>query len=88
MIEYAMENHSNVRELASILVSDMYGVCVSTRHITHAFNSLLLDLEELSLDTPDAPDVLGKFIARAVADDCLAPAFLQNRPDEDSTLAR
>lgn len=29
------------------------------------------------LDTPDAPTVLGNFLARAVADDCLPPKIIQ-----------
>ena len=31
---------------------------------------------ELVLDCPDAPDILGKFMARSVADDCLPPKYL------------
>jgi programmed cell death protein 4 len=42
-----------------------------------AFEVLLKNLPDLVLDTPDAATVLGNFIARAVADDCLPPKFVQ-----------
>jgi programmed cell death protein 4 len=42
-----------------------------------AFEMLLKNLPDLVLDTPDAAIVLGNFIARAVADDCLPPKFVQ-----------
>lgn len=43
-----------------------------------ALDKLLKNLPDLVLDTPDAPTVLGNFIARSVADDTLAPRFLHN----------
>ena len=42
------------------------------------FDELLTQLGDLSLDTPNAPEVLGNFIARAVVDDCLPPAYVDN----------
>jgi hypothetical protein len=33
-----------------------------------AFDFLLRQLPDLILDTPDAPDILGNFMARAIAD--------------------
>lgn len=41
-----------------------------------AFEELLKNLPDLILDTPEAPTLLGNFIARAVADDCLPPKFI------------
>jgi programmed cell death protein 4 len=35
-------------------------------------------LPDLILDTPDAAVVLGNFIARAIADDCIPPKFLKS----------
>lgn len=42
------------------------------------FDILLKKLNDLSLDSPNASEILGNFIARAVADDCLPPAYVQN----------
>jgi len=48
---------------------------LSASDMEAAFRVLLDDLYELKLDTPDAADALAKFIARAVADECLPPAY-------------
>jgi len=37
-----------------------------------------MNLPDLILDTPEAPTILGNFIARAIADDSLPPKFLQS----------
>lgn len=42
-----------------------------------AFDYLLRQLPDLVLDTPDASTILGNFMARAIADDCIPPKFLQ-----------
>ena len=47
----------------------------------------LNELSELSLDTPDAAEVLGNFMARAVADDCIPPAFIADNSDLTETQA-
>lgn len=44
-------------------------------------------LEDSVLDTPDAVDVLSKFLARAILDEVVAPAFLQTAAINNS-LAR
>ena len=41
-----------------------------------AFDHLLHQLPDLILDTPDAPEILGNFLARSIADDCIPPKFL------------
>lgn len=43
-----------------------------------AFDYLVRQLGDLILDTPDAPTVLGNFMARAIADDCIPPKFLHS----------
>ncbi len=43
-----------------------------------AFDYLLKNLPDLVLDTPDAATILGKFMARAIADDCIPPKFLHS----------
>lgn len=44
---------------------------------------LLTNLPDLILDTPDAVTMLGNFIARAVADDCIPPKYVTH-PDLES----
>ena len=60
----------------------MYVLCVCL-----GFNLLLEELDELSLDTPDAAEVLGNFMARAVADDCIPPAYITNVSEVTKTQA-
>ncbi|XP_022091848.1 programmed cell death protein 4-like [Acanthaster planci] len=77
-VTLAMEKKDPEKEMTSVLLSDLYGLkVVSEIELEAAFENLLHSLPDLSLDTPEAPSALGKFIARAIADDCLAPRFVQ-----------
>lgn len=76
IISLALERKSSHREMASVLVSDLFGKFLSSSDIQAAFNILLGQLDDLELDTPDASSVLGNFIARAIADDCLPPKYV------------
>jgi len=50
------------------------------RHFA-GFEILLGNLGETILDVPDAPTILGNFIARAVADDCLLIGMVHSWKD-------
>jgi len=76
-VTFAMDRKASQRELTSRLISDMYGEQVLDQNaIAKGFDQLLEQLHDLTLDTPESPDLLGQFIARAVADDCLPPKYL------------
>lgn len=75
-ISLALDRKATHREMTSILISDLYGKLLSMDDITKGFDDVLQSMGELTIDTPDAPVVVGQFIARAVADDCLAPKFI------------
>ncbi|XP_029201218.1 programmed cell death protein 4-like [Acropora muricata] len=83
-ISAALEKKATQREMASVLISDLYGKHLSQHDIAKGFQQLLDDLDDLCLDTPEAPKFLGKFIARAIADDCLPPAFVASFEDAPS----
>lgn len=54
-----------------------------------AFEMLLINLPDLILDTPDAPTVLGNYLARAVADVCMPPNVMKVLKDKvDNQHAR
>ena len=72
----AMERKSSHREMTSILISDLYGRILRQDDIERAFDTLVQMLSDLMLDTPNADIVLGNFIARAVADDCVPPIYV------------
>lgn len=75
-VEIAMEHKQSHREMTSVLLSDLYGRCITSKDIVRGFDVLLEDLPDLILDTPEATTVLGNFIARAVADDCIPPRYV------------
>lgn len=47
------------------------------------YDSLLTNLPDLILDTPEAPTLLGNFIARSVADDCVPPKYVTSPDNVD-----
>lgn len=76
-VTLSMEKKAQHKELASVLLSDLYGKWkLREDELEIAFKNLLENLAELCLDTPDAPTMIGQFIARAVADDVLPPRFI------------
>jgi len=78
LVELAMDHKPSHREMASVLISELYLKVISQRDIGKAFDYLLRQLTDLVLDTPDACEALGNFVARAIADDCIPPKFLHS----------
>jgi len=87
---FGIEHKAYERELISQLLSGAYTVFEASG-MSEGFNIVLDRLPDLSLDVPDAADVLGKFIARAVFDEILPPVFLQqakaNNPKASMALS-
>lgn len=79
--------HDRERELASGLLPRLYPNVITHDKIVEGFTVLLERIEDLQLDVPSCPEHLAMFLARAVADDLLPPAFLS--PDSaDVELAK
>ncbi|KAJ8615604.1 hypothetical protein MRB53_034976 [Persea americana] len=76
LISMAMDRHDKEKEMASVLLSALYADVISSDQITRGFVMLLESADDLALDIVDAVDILALFIARAVVDDILPPAFL------------
>lgn len=76
LVSKALDHKDYHRELTSVLISDLYGKVLSSSDVTDGFDDLLGRLSDLVIDAPDATSVVGKFIARAVADDCLPPKYI------------
>ncbi|XP_037298957.1 programmed cell death protein 4 isoform X1 [Manduca sexta] len=83
IVEIALDHKPSHCEMASVLISDLYGRVFSAKDIGLAFSRLLEKLPDLVLDTPDAAVLLSNFIARCVADDCLPPKFVQTQAQAD-----
>uniref|UniRef100_A0A672ICG6 Programmed cell death protein 4 n=1 Tax=Salarias fasciatus TaxID=181472 RepID=A0A672ICG6_SALFA len=75
-VSLSLEGKASHRELTSRLLSDLSGKMLSQRDMGRAFDKILKELPDLILDTPEAPQMLGQFIARAIADHVLPMDFL------------
>ncbi|KAI1883591.1 hypothetical protein AGOR_G00233150 [Albula goreensis] len=88
-VSLSLEGKASHRELTSRLLSDIVGKVLSEKEMGRAFDKMLRDLPDLILDTPEAPQMLGQFIARAIADHVLPMGFLdQYRGKVDCDHAR
>jgi len=61
----AMDRHNAQRELTSQLISDLYRTVFRSDDIARGFNELLTSIDDIVLDTPDAPNVI-TFVASVV----------------------
>ncbi|GAB4851036.1 Peptide chain release factor 1, mitochondrial [Ancistrocladus abbreviatus] len=77
LVSMAMDRHGKEKEMASVLLSALYADVINPAHISQGFILLLESVDDLSVDIPDAFNVLALFIARAVVDDILPPAFIK-----------
>ncbi|KGN64363.1 MA3 DOMAIN-CONTAINING TRANSLATION REGULATORY FACTOR 1 [Cucumis sativus] len=76
LVSMAMDRHDKEKEMASVLLSALYADVISPAHIRDGFFMLLESADDLAVDILDAVDILALFLARAVVDDILPPAFL------------
>jgi len=77
-VETAMDHKASHREFVSVLLADLYGEVLSEEDYEDGYDKLIRNLDELVIDTPSAATVLGNFIARSVADDCIPPRFIKS----------
>jgi len=84
-VEAAMDHKPSHREMTSVLISDLAEEMVSSEDIAKGFEVLLGNLPDLILDAPDAPIILGNFIARACADDCFSVNWVHSLKDMAQT---
>jgi len=80
-IEAAMDHKPSHREMASRLISVLVEEMLAPEDMIKGFEKLLANLPETILDVPDAPTLLGNFLARCVADDCLLVASVHGFKD-------
>lgn len=76
-ISLACDQGPRERELTSKLLTQLHpDLLTSAEEVARGFEILLLSLKEFSIDIPDAITLFGSFLARAVVDEVLPPAFL------------
>jgi len=76
VISIALENNNTCKELMSRLLRDLKLEIFAGIEFESGFDILLRNLDDLSLDNPDAPEKTGTFIARAIADKVLSKKYL------------
>lgn len=76
LVSMAMDRRDKEKEMASILLSSLYGDVIDPQQVYKGFQKLVESTDDLTVDIPHAVDVLALFIARAVVDDILPPSFL------------
>ncbi|EEC43664.1 predicted protein [Phaeodactylum tricornutum CCAP 1055/1] len=78
-ISLAMDNSSRERELTSRLLTCLHPTPLSMEHMEAGFNLLLDSVDDLSTDVPEAETMVASFLARAVVDEVLPPAYLSEQ---------
>ncbi|CAN6442307.1 unnamed protein product [Victoria cruziana] len=76
LISMAMDRHDREKEMAAVLLSTLYADVIDPPQVYKGFGMLIESADDLAVDIPDTVDVLALFIARAIVDDILPPAFL------------
>lgn len=76
LVSMAMDRHDKEKEMASVLLSALYADVISSAQISQGFFMLIDSADDLAVDILDAVDILALFVARAVVDDILPPAFI------------
>ncbi|XP_053711851.1 programmed cell death protein 4-like [Synchiropus splendidus] len=77
-VSLALEAKASHRELTSRLLARLCGSVLLPNDLEKSFDRLLRELPDLVLDTPDAPQLVGQFIARAVGDQILSQSFVES----------
>jgi len=75
-VSMSLDRGDRERELSSTLLAEISGSTISTDVVVKGFTVLLERVEDLTLDVPDVQRLLACFLARAVVDEALPPAFM------------
>jgi hypothetical protein len=76
LISKSLDLGHRQREGASVFLADQSGSLLSSNDVEKGFIALLERVDDLRLDVPEVLKYLSIFVARAVVDEVLPPAFL------------
>lgn len=79
VISLSLDEGPRERELTSRLLTYLHPYPLKDENMDKGFELLLDSLDDLSIDIPDAKSMVGCFLARAIVDEVLPPAFVSNR---------
>ncbi|GIL51780.1 hypothetical protein Vafri_7690 [Volvox africanus] len=88
LLTTALDRKDREREMASTLLSSLYAEVIAPDQVIKGFTSLFTSLPDLVLDVPDAPELLARFVTRAVVDDVLPPAVVSFVDPEAGSASR
>ncbi|KAI5072643.1 hypothetical protein GOP47_0012749 [Adiantum capillus-veneris] len=77
LVSMSLDRHDREKEMAAVLLSALYADVIEPDQLAKGFARLVESADDLAIDIPDAVDILALFVARAVVDDILPPAFLK-----------
>eukprot|EP00590_Aulacoseira_subarctica_P008629 CAMPEP_0172424994 /NCGR_PEP_ID=MMETSP1064-20121228/29323_1 /TAXON_ID=202472 /ORGANISM="Aulacoseira subarctica , Strain CCAP 1002/5" /LENGTH=441 /DNA_ID=CAMNT_0013167509 /DNA_START=208 /DNA_END=1533 /DNA_ORIENTATION=- len=86
-ISLSLDKNSREKELISRLLSRLHPIILTDNDVSNGFQVLLDSLPDLCIDAPDAKTIVATFLARAVIDEVLPPAFLSSRSGEVTEAA-
>jgi len=73
------------RELTSRLLTELHPLLLNDEDIAIGFENVLESMDDMVIDIPDANTLVGSFLARAVVDEVLPPAFLSNKECKENS---
>jgi len=79
LLTIAIERNARECELASRALARLAEGVLAVDDFAKGFERVFELSDDLELDTPQAKDLIAKFLARAVADECLPPSFLMDK---------
>ncbi|KAF5193712.1 Programmed cell death protein [Thalictrum thalictroides] len=79
LLSLAMDRDDKEKEMAAVILSSLYANVLDPSQVHKGFSKLIESADDLIVDIPDTVDVLALFVARAVVDDILPPAFLKKQ---------
>jgi hypothetical protein len=75
-VSMALDRGAREREMTSFLLANLTGDLLSVEAVELGFEILLSRVDDLAIDIPGIIILLAQFVARAVVDECVSPAFL------------
>lgn len=74
-VELALDRNNKDKELCSRIIAEISGYC-APETLVEGFDDILWNSKELVIDVPEAGDIISKFLARAIVDDCLPSNYI------------
>ena len=87
-VEVGLDRNNREKELCSRLLAEVSGCC-NPETLVEGFDDILWNSKELIIDVPDAANIISKFLARAIVDDCLPANYIhesETMQDETTEL--